>query len=149
MQCYSQNVAGAQTPKRRHVLSIVKHALKLVASNRVSGRRGNEINVQPAVMARYHHRIRKRRAGSVSLCARARADDRCAQDDKTCWPAHFSCQPFNFYPSLQESTLSVPTRNRTTPRTRSPCAVVGDSGRGQDRDDRQRSRSPTADSRPA
>src|SRR5215469_16282053 len=105
MQCYSQDVAGAQTPKRRHILSIVKHPLKLVASNRIASRSGNKINVQFAIVAGYHHWIGKRLGGAVSLCARVHADDRCAYDDKMCWLAYFSCQPFYFYASLQESTL--------------------------------------------
>ena len=78
MQCYSQDVAGAQAPDRRHVLSVVEHAFKLVASDRVIGRSGDEINVQLALAAGEHHRIGERLAGIVSLCARVYTGDRYA-----------------------------------------------------------------------
>jgi len=46
-----------------------------VASDRVVGRSGDEINVKLAITAGEHHRIRKRLADTVSLSARVCADD--------------------------------------------------------------------------
>src|SRR5439155_21152287 len=59
VQRHGQNVAGMQTPDRRYVLSVVKHALKPVASDCIGGRSGNEINMKLAIVAAEHHRIRE------------------------------------------------------------------------------------------
>src|SRR6266545_647541 len=76
VQRNGQNVGGTQTPDRRHVLSVVKHALKPVTSNCIGGRSGNEINMKLTIAAGEHHRIRERLDGNTLLCARGRADDR-------------------------------------------------------------------------
>ena len=64
-------------------MPVVEHAFESVSSYRVGGRSGDEINVKLAITAGEHHRIRKRLAGTVSRCARVRADDRDADKNNT------------------------------------------------------------------
>jgi hypothetical protein len=49
-----------------------------VTSNRIVGRSGDEIHVKLALATGEHDRIRKGLTGTLSLCARVRADDRYA-----------------------------------------------------------------------
>jgi hypothetical protein len=74
MEVNRHDVAGAYTPERRQVLPVVKHALKLVAVNRVGARGRSEINVKLAIAAGKHDGIRKRLSDVVSLGAPVSAD---------------------------------------------------------------------------
>ena len=71
------------------MLSVVKHALKLVATDRMGGIGGNEVKMKLAIVAGEHHRICERLAGAASRRARVRADDRDADKNNTCWLWHF------------------------------------------------------------
>jgi hypothetical protein len=77
--------------KAADVLSIVKHALKLVAFNRIGRRSSNEINMKFAITADDHHSIRKWLAAIVALCARVRAGHHNADEDNVRWLWHFLC----------------------------------------------------------
>jgi hypothetical protein len=71
-------------------LPVVKHALKIVAADRISRVGGNEINVKLAIATGEHHRISKRVAAVISLCASVDAERYYTEQNKVCLPRHCS-----------------------------------------------------------